>query len=133
MALSVFYLGGHNVGGSDFLQRKEANRADPFFGIQCSATRVDLEYPLPEERFPGSVRTPESARLSVRDLIRGYTYTAACQLRLEDRVGSLSVGRDASFLILSSDPYTAEPFAISQIHPYQVYRDGDLIHQEENV
>lgn len=116
---------------SDVFCYKETNRANPFFGIQCSATRVDPEYPLPEERFPGSVRTPESAKLPVAELIRGYTHTAACQLRLEDRVGSLAAGLDATFLILSADPYTAEPSALMRIHPCQVYRNGIPVFQED--
>lgn len=117
---------------SDVFSYKEANRAAPFFGIQCSATRVDPEYPLPEERFPGSVRTPAGARLPVSELIKGYTFTAARQLRLEDRVGSLSTGRDASFLILTDDPYTADPFRISGIRPCTVYRNGVPVYKEEN-
>ncbi len=116
---------------SDVFSYKEANRADPFFGIQCSATRVDPEFPLPEERFPGHVRTPADACLPVDALIKGYTYTAACQLRLEDRVGSLETGRDASFLVLSDDPYTAEPFNLSRIHPSLVYLNGEPAFTEE--
>lgn len=116
---------------SDVFSYKEANRADPFFGIQCSATRVDPERPLPAERFPGNVRTPAEARLPVSALIRGYTHTAACQLRLEDRVGSLSEGRDASFLILSDDPYTAMPEALSRIHPIKAYFEGKPVYTED--
>lgn len=117
---------------SDVFSYKEAHRAAPFFGIQVSATRRDPEFPLPTERFPGQVRTPASAKLNVHDLIRGYTKTAADQLRLGDRCGTLEPGKDASFLILSEDPYTADPDRLSGIHPLSTYFEGKILYTEES-
>lgn len=116
---------------SDVFSYKEANRAMPLFGIQVSATRVDPEYPLEETRFPGHVRTPLSAKLSVKDLIKGYTYTGAKQLRLDHRLGSIAVGKDATFLILSEDPYAADPFKLSSIYPIASWFEGRVLFEED--
>jgi hypothetical protein len=60
--------------GSDVVTQYEANRADPFFGMQAGHTRIDPEYPM--ESGPGtvestSIRQRRSARLSREDLLAG--------------------------------------------------------------
>lgn len=49
---------------SDVVTFYELHRADPFFSMQVANTRVDPEVPLDPEKYPGSVRPPESAKLS---------------------------------------------------------------------
>ncbi|GAB3094477.1 amidohydrolase [Aestuariicella hydrocarbonica] len=45
-------------------------------------------------------------RISLDDALKSITLDAASQLRMEDSIGSLSVGKNADFTILEQDPYT---------------------------
>lgn len=49
--------------------------------------------------MPG-VRAPESERLDLEQLIRGYTLDAAYQLRMEDRTGSIETGKLADLVVI---------------------------------
>lgn len=109
---------------SDVFNYGEANRADPFFGMQCGATRVDPEFPLDPEIYPGSVRKPESAKLTVAQMLKGYTKNAAYQMRLEDKLGTLEAGKIANFVILNEDPYFTSPEKLKEIKPSAVYFEG---------
>lgn len=109
---------------SDVFSYKEANRADPFFGMQCGATRVDIEFPLDPEKYPGSVRKPESAKLTVDQMLAGYTKNAAYQMRLEDELGTLEEGKIANFIVLNQNPYSEKIEKISEIKPDIVIFEG---------
>ena len=64
-------------------------RANPFFGMQVAMTRVDPVITLDPAKYPGSVRPPEAAKLTLEELIKGYTINNAVRLRLEEKMGSL--------------------------------------------
>ena len=109
----------------------EANRADPFFGMQAGNTRIDPEYPM--EPGPGtvegtSIRQPESARLSMVDLLRGYTVNGAIQLRLADQLGSIEVGKSANLVVLDADLFDVADDKIKDIEPRAVMFEGRVVH-----
>lgn len=112
---------------SDVFSYKEANRANPFFGIGCGMTRIDPEFPLNPERFPGSVRPPESAKMPFSVLLEGYTRGAAYQMRREDCLGTLDGGKLANFLILEEDPHEMEPERLERLQPDEVWFEGRRI------
>ena len=123
--------GGIVTFGSDVVTQYEANRADPFFGMQAGHTRIDPEYPM--EPGPGtvegtSIRHPLSARLSREDLLRGYTVNGAIQLRLADRLGSIEVGKMANLGVLDADLFAVPTDAIKDIEPAAVMFEGRVIH-----
>ena len=111
---------------SDVFSYKEANRADPFFGMQCGATRVDIEFPLAPEKYPGSMREPASAKLTAKQMIAGFTKNAAYQMRSEQELGTLEEGKIANFVVLNRDPYKEKPETLEQIKPEMVFFDGEL-------
>ncbi|WP_157502435.1 amidohydrolase family protein, partial [Leucobacter celer] len=88
---------------SDVVTAYELHRGDPLSGIQVAHTRVDPEYPLAPERFPGSARPQPGARLPLELLLEGYTINGARQLRIDDRAGSLEAGKRATLNVLSAD------------------------------
>lgn len=112
---------------SDVVSMSELHRANPFFGMQVAATRADPDVPLDPERYPGSVRPSEGSRLSVARLIRGHTRDAAMQLRREERSGSLEVGKDASLIVLSDDPFAIAASELSRVHPVAVMFEGRVV------
>lgn len=115
---------------SDVVTNYELHRANPFFSMQVAATRVDPEFPLDPDRYPGSVRPPESAKLSIDNLMKGYTINAAKQLRLDKQMGSLEAGKTANLIVVSDDPYRVPPEKLGEIRIEAVMFDGKLIRGE---
>ena len=113
---------------SDVVTFYELNRADPFFGMQVACTRVDPEVPLDPGKYPGSVRPPESARLSREELIKGYTINGAKQLRLESLTGSLESGKKANLCVISDDFFALPEDELSGIKWDAVIFDGRVVH-----
>jgi predicted amidohydrolase YtcJ len=127
----VIESGGIVSFGSDVVTRYEANRADPFFGMQAGHTRIDPEYPM--DPGPGtvegtSVRQPESAQLSLEYLLQGYTLNGAVQLRLADQLGSIEAGKKASLVVLDADPIEVPDDEIQNVQPTAVLFEGRVIH-----
>jgi len=115
---------------SDVVTYYELHRADPFFSMQVAHTRVDPEFPLDPDIYPGSVRPEESARLSREVLMKGYTISGARQLRWEDRMGSVEVGKIANLDVISENFFEASPDKISEIRFDAVIFDGQVIFGE---
>jgi predicted amidohydrolase YtcJ len=115
---------------SDVVTNYELHRANPFFSMQVAATRVDPEFPLDPEKYPGSFRPTESAKLSIDDLMKGYTVNGARQMHLENEMGSLETGKTANLLVVSDDPYRVAPEKLSEINIEAVIFDGRLIRGE---
>lgn len=95
---------GEHVGfSSDVFSYQETVRANPYFGMQTAMTRVDPLLPLDPDRYPGSVRPPESAKLSLAQLIHGYTMTNAVRMRLDHLIGSIEEGKLANLVVFEND------------------------------
>ncbi len=80
----IIKRGGIICGGSD----SPVSLTDPLYGIACC------------------IKNPDPRRnVSVTDAIKIFTYNAAYSVHIEDRKGSLEVGKDADFTIIDRDPY----------------------------
>lgn len=112
---------------SDVVTFYELHRADPFFSMQVAHTRVDPEMPLDPEKYPGSVRPPESAKLSREILMKGYTINGAKQLRMESMLGSLEKGKIANLNIISDNYFDVPSDKIRQITFEAVIFDGKIV------
>ncbi len=117
---------------SDVVTNYELHRANPFFGMQVAQTRVDPEFPLDEARYPGSMRPPGSAKLSIQDLLKGYTINGARQLRLDGIMGSIEQGKLANFTVLSEDPLAVKAADISEIQCEIVVFEGKVLKGDLN-
>ena len=112
---------------SDVVTGYELHRAYPFFGMQVAATRVDPEFPLDPERYPGSMRPEASAKLSLPVLLKGYTINGAKQLRWQEEMGSLEAGKLANMIIVDRDPLDTSPEHLKETKVDAVIFDGKLI------
>jgi hypothetical protein len=112
---------------SDVVTDYELHRADPFFGMQVAATRIDPEVPLDPRRYAGSVRPSAHSRLAIDRLIRGYTIDAARQLRIADRTGSLEVGKEANLVVLSDDLFDVDTDRLAEVRTTAVFYRGELV------
>ena len=63
-------------------------------------------------------------RISVDDAIRAITIDAAYQIMLDDKVGSLEVGKLADFVILENNPRQTDPLKIRHIKVKETWIDG---------
>jgi predicted amidohydrolase YtcJ len=112
---------------SDVVTSYELHRSNPLFGMQVAATRIDPEYPLPHDVYPGSARPKADAKLSRELLLAGYTINGAKQMRLADEIGSLEVGKVANLCVLSADLFEVEPSAVGQIKFDAVVFEGRVV------
>ena len=79
----------------------------------------DYEYHRIPESFP-----PAEERMSIEEMILGYTINGAKQLGIDDCKGSITAGKDADFLVFENDLLTAEKEGFSYNAPADVYICG---------
>ena len=123
---------GGKVGfSSDVFSYAEAVRANPMLGMQVSMTRVDPWIPLDPEKYPGSVRPPVDAKLTVEQLIHGYTVVNAERMRLDDIMGSIEAGKRANLVVFDEDIFEhahKSPEDFGSIAPACTYFEGEERH-----
>ncbi len=66
----------------------------------------------------------EDQKMSIEEMLLGYTINGARQLGIEDKKGSVTVGKDADFLVFDNDLLTAEHEGFSHNKPRDVYIHG---------
>jgi hypothetical protein len=93
------------AGGSDYSVTPYPAR----YGLWSSVTRRTLRGTYGETAFG----TAEA--IDVRAALRSYTIWAARQLFLEDRIGSLEVGKDADIAVWTQNPYAVPPDALKDL------------------
>jgi predicted amidohydrolase YtcJ len=96
------------VQGSDF---PADPRINPFVHIEGSVTRHYYEYPASIK-----IKNPTN-RLSVKEAVESYTINGAKMLHMEDKIGSLEVGKLADLIVVNQNIMEIEP---GQIHQTQV-------------
>ena len=60
-------------------------------------------------------------------MLTGYTINGAIQLGIEDKKGSIAVGKDADFLVFDNDLLTAEHEGFSYNMPRDVFFCGKKV------
>lgn len=107
--------------GGDML----ATYINPYVGMQVGHTR---QYPKDWwETENDGVRSPINERLSLEQMLEGYTQNGAYQLRLEDRLGSIEAGKLADFVILNVNLFEIDVYEISKLVPSAVVMEGKVI------
>lgn len=96
----------------------------PLRNIEVGHTRQPLGQP--DARILGD----PNQRLSIATLIRGYTLDAAYQLRMEEDIGSLQVGKQADLIILDKNIFTVPAHEIHQIRIETTMLAGEVIFGE---
>ncbi|QEH35047.1 N-substituted formamide deformylase precursor [Aquisphaera giovannonii] len=116
---SLFAAGVVAGGGSDHMQKigslRSINPYNPFLGMWVAITRRARGY-------EGQLH-PEEA-LTRAQAIRFYTINNAHLLFLEDRIGSLEVGKQADLVVLDRDLLTCPEEQIREARALTTYLDG---------
>lgn len=95
--------------------------ASPFDGIQIGHTRQ-----RPELGTDAPILQPVEQRLSIEQLLQGYTANGAYQLGWEDRLGSIEQGKLADLVILDRDLFEIDPYTIRDTMPVTVLFEGEV-------
>ena len=98
---------------------------NPYLGMEIGMTRWTTE----KTDSPEITRTirafpPDNEKMSIDEMLLGYTINGAVQLGMEDKKGSITPGKDADFLVFDSDLLTAEHEGFSYSRPRDVYFSG---------
>ncbi|MGB5164598.1 MAG: amidohydrolase [Woeseiaceae bacterium] len=76
------------------------------------------------------VQPAESERISVESLVKGFTIDAAYQLRMEDEIGSIEVGKRADLVVLDQDIFSVDPYSIHKTKVMMTLLDGNVIYAD---
>ena len=120
---SILRNGGKVTLGSDYpVSWIGQDALNPMFNIEMAVTRQQAG------NAEMSVQPRVSERLSVDQAIRAHTSDAAWQLRLEDDIGTLEVGKLADLVVLERDPYDSDPYQLHTIRVDRTFSDGRLVY-----
>lgn len=111
------------AGGSDYSVTPYAAR----YGLWSSVTRRPLRGTYGETAFG----TAEA--VDVRAALRSYTIWAARQLFLEDRIGSLEVGKDADVAIWTQNPYDVPADDLQHLTCEMTLLRGRIVYKRQQV
>ncbi len=75
-----------------------------------------------------TLREPVADRLPLEDLIKGYTIGGATQLRMNQDIGSIEVGKLADLVVLDRNLFEIDRYQIAEATPEAVLMEGELIH-----
>ncbi|OON86548.1 hypothetical protein BXO88_07265 [Oribacterium sp. C9] len=101
---------------------------NPYLGMEVGMTRLITEKTRNYEytRFP-EVFPPENQKMNIEEMLLGFTINGAKQLGIEAKKGSITVGKDADFLVFDKDLLTAEKEGFSYNKPKDVYFGGKKV------
>jgi predicted amidohydrolase YtcJ len=98
-----------------------ATPVEPLRYLQSAVTRIS--------RGSGDVSVP-SQRISIEQALKTVTIYPAYQCFLDDKVGSLKVGKFADLVVLDHNPCSVDPEQISEIRVLETYLEGAPLSSE---
>lgn len=115
---SVHRSGGRIVGGSDFW----VTELNPMLAIEAAVTRQD---PYNDS---GPV-LDESERIDVATMVDAYTINGAYVMGLDEKQGSIEVGKRADFVVLDKNLFEIPPADISKTKVVLTIFDGKDVYR----
>lgn len=121
--IKTMIKGGCRMGqGSDY-PVDEFGR-EPLKGIEMGCSRQLFDHPeLP-------VLEPYEEKLSVEDGIRSYTINNAYQMHMDDRLGSIEVGKYADLVILEKNIFDVPVSEIHKVEVCETIMDGKTVYKK---
>ena len=110
---------------SDNIAYGDFSMWSPYLGMEVGIRRIITEktnlpyYYRNETDYPSACE-----KMDMEEMILGYTINGAKQLRIDDRKGSIEVGKDADFIVLNEDLLTGDTEGLSFIQPEEVFYKG---------
>lgn len=125
---SVLKAGGRLALGTDWPANNYIATYRPLDAIQVGITRAILTQYGKDQFAP--VLPPEDERITLDQALRAYTLDAAYVLGLEDKIGSLKVGKLADIVILDRDLHNIAPSEISTTKVKLSMMNGKITHRD---
>ena len=110
----TLFENGWDISSSSDGTGSEPRQFNSLFGVEIAVTRAS---------WSGRSLSPDQA-VSRMDALAMHTINAAKAMGLEDRVGSLEVGKHADFLVAADSPLRVAPADISHIEVEEVFLGG---------
>jgi predicted amidohydrolase YtcJ len=115
---SFLIQGSRVVSGSDY----PIERADPFAGIHAAVTRQN------------SANQPEDGwiseqSMSLQEVLRSFTIDAAWAAHQEERLGGLTEGKWADFILLDQDIFQIEPERLWETKVLETWLGGKQVYR----
>ncbi|KUI29163.1 twin-arginine translocation pathway signal protein [Mycobacterium sp. IS-1742] len=120
---AVLESGGRISLGTDWPAAGYFSTYKPLDSIQVGVTRQLIGEP------DAPVLEPADQRLSVAEAIHANTLGAAYQLRLDDKVGSVEVGKRADLIVLDRNILDIDPHDIHRATVVMTMMDGQVRHE----
>ena len=101
---------------------------NPYLGMEIGMTRKATEKTKTYEYARcNTVFPPTDERMNIEEMLLGFTINGAKQLGIENKKGSITIGKDADFLVFDNDLLTAEQEGFSYNKPTDVYFGGKKV------
>ena len=113
--------GSRVVSGSDY----PIERADPFAGIHAAVTRQNSAN-LPKDGWVAE------QSMTLQEVVRSFTIDAAWAAHQEERLGGLTVGKWADFILLDQDIFQIEPEALWETKVLETWLGGKQVYRAAN-
>ena len=107
---------------SDVVSLRGMERANPYLGMQIGHNR---QFHQLGDAAP--IRLPTTERLDLEDLVKGYTLSGAYQLRMDEQLGSIEVGKLADLVVLDRNLFEIDRYEIHEVRPEAVIMEGAII------
>ena len=117
MADAVNYGVNYTI-ASDWIQAP----MNPFLHIEQAMTRS------PQGATEIHDKYAYEQTISLPQAINGYTINAARLLRIEDKAGSIEIGKNANFVVIDKNPFNVPVNQIHKRFAKQVFFEGELVH-----
>ena len=102
-------------------------KTSPLYGIGIAHTR----------RAPGATEgeplPPADQRMTLADLLRGYTVNGARQLRLEAEAGVIAPGKQADLVVLERDLFDEPPHRVHDVRVDMTVLAGRTVFKREGA
>lgn len=108
--------------GSDFPVGAGFEDVDPFKEIEIGHTRRPLG------AADSDILPPESEKMSIEALIKGYTMGGAYQQGVEDKIGSIETGKYADIIVIEKNLFEQRTDDIHNNKVLMTIMDGRIVH-----
>jgi len=105
--------------GSDF----PVELSNPWHGLHAAVTRQNHQN-QPKDGWRAK------QQMQVAEALRSFTLDAAYAGFMEDKIGSLTAGKQADFILLDADPFTMDSTKIWEINVNQTWVAGEMKYQK---
>jgi len=123
---SVLKAGGRVAFGSDWPVSGWVSTFRPLDAIQAAITREVLPQYGTQQIRP--IMPPENERITLEEALKASTLDAAYVLGLEDKIGSLQVGKLADIVVLEKDLHKIAPSEISNTKVKLTMMNGKIVY-----